>query len=98
MLNDFINKIGTDKLLHFAFGALITYTLSNVFMLQDGLSYAAVIGYTIAAIIITMLLELFKEKFLDAAIDKKDIIATLIGALIPLVVNGIGILFNYLSN
>lgn len=90
-MNDLINKIGVDKLLHFSFGGLITACIANFIFLQCELS---VLLCTLIGIVVTMILEFIKEYKLDSSPDWKDILATFLGCLLVLVVNALGILFN----
>ena len=76
MLEKLVNKFGYDKLLHFAFGAVISFVFTNVIMLQDGITGVSNIWVAIAGIVITMILECIKEFIIDATPDKKDILAT----------------------
>ena len=98
MLNKFINKIGVDKILHFCVGAVISFCFSNVVMLQEGTIGINNIWISVIGIIVTMILECIKEFIIDDNPDKKDILATFLGSLIPFVVNAIGILFYIASN
>ena len=98
MIDKLIEKIGTDKLLHFAFGAVIAFVFTNVLMLQEGSTGVACIVWGIAGLLATMVLEGIKEFCIDSEPDKKDILATLIGAVVPIVANSIGVWFNVLSN
>lgn len=98
MLDKFINKVGVDKILHFCIGAVISFCFSNVVMLQEGIIGIDNIWVAIIGIIVTMIFEYIKEFIIDSSPDKKDILATFLGSLIPFVVNAIGILFYIVSN
>lgn len=93
MLEKLVNKFGYDKLLHFAFGAIISFVFTNVIILQEGTAGVSNIWVAIVGIVVTMILECIKEFIIDATPDKKDILATFIGSVIPFVVNALGILF-----
>lgn len=97
-LDNFINKIGIDKILHFCVGAIIAFCVSNVFMLREGIVGVNNIWFTIIGIIATMIFEFIKEFILDSVPDKKDIIATFLGSVFVFIVNVIGILFYIWSN
>ena len=98
MLDKFINKVGVDKILHFCIGAVISFCFSNVVMLQEEIIGIDNIWVAIIGIIVTMIFECIKEFIIDSSPDKKDILATFLGSLIPFVVNAIGILFYIVSN
>lgn len=68
-LNNFINKVGYDKLLHFLVLALIT-------------AYAAILGpeYMWIMMILSPVVGVFKEVF-DSKFDFKDILAGVIGSI-----------------
>lgn len=88
-MNDLINKIGVDKLLHFSFGGLITACIANFIFLYCELN---ILLCTLIGIIATMILEFVKEYVIDNIPDWKDILATFLGCLLIVIVNGIGIL------
>lgn len=98
MLEKLINKIGTDKLLHFSFGAVISFIITNVIMLQEGTIGIDNIWIAVIGIIVAMVLGCIKEFIIDSESDKKDILATFIGSTIPFMTNAVGILFYTLSN
>lgn len=88
LIDDFINKIGNDKLLHFLTG----FCISAVFLLLCFLSNPEMIGtykqvYAyITSFIIVGLVSVIKE-FFDDVFDNKDIFAAEIGAVIPVLVS-----------
>lgn len=99
MLNKFINKIGIDKILHFCIGAIISFCISNVIMLQEGITNINIniLSFVIFGVIFASFFGVIKE-IIDGKIDKYDIIATISGSLLPFIVNGIGIVFYIMSN
>lgn len=88
LIDDFINKIGNDKLLHFLMGFCISATflllcfLSNPEMIG---TYEQIYAYVISFIIVG-LISVIKE-FFDNVFDNKDIFAAEIGAIIPALVS-----------
>ena len=54
--DNFINKIGIDKVLHFCIGAIIAFCVSNVFMLQEGIIGVYNIWFSIIGIIAVVIL------------------------------------------
>ena len=97
-LDNFINKIGIDKVLHFCIGAIIAFCVSNVFMLKEGIVGVDNIWFSIIGIIASMIFEFIKEFILDSIPNKKDIIATFLGSTFVFIVNVIGVLFYIWSN
>lgn len=77
---------------------LIIFSIANVLILQEEIIDYKVIFAAIISIIPTMILVLMKEFIIDIKTDKKDIVASLLGSLIPTIIFGIGYLLNVLSN
>lgn len=75
LIDNIINKFGSDKILHFLVGGYLTY----LFALFGWVSF--IVGF-----LITMFLEFVKEKWFDTVFDKKDFIATLIGSLFTVII------------
>lgn len=76
IVDDIVNKIGVDRLLHFLIGALATSILSPL-----GLLCTIIMGCLIT------LLNLFKEKYFDTKFDWIDLKWCAYGALITITVN-----------
>ena len=74
IVNRIIDKIGVDKMLHFAFGGWITAKFC-----ESGIILAAVIGILFVGIV-----SIIKER-LDGKFDWKDIAAAMLGGLLELV-------------
>lgn len=88
LIDDFINKIGNDKLLHFLTGFCISATvLLLYFLLSPEVigTYEQVYAYVISFIIVEFV-SVVKELF-DDVFDNKDIFAAEIGAVIPVLVS-----------
>lgn len=98
MFNNIINKIGTDKILHFLVGAVITFTINVLAIFQEGVIDNVSIGLSVIGVIIATTAAVFKEYIIDKQADKKDIIATLIGAIFAFIVCAVGVWFCILSN
>ena len=71
LVNNIIEKFGTDKVLHFLVGGWITSIFSPFGWV------GIIIGITL-----TLILSLIKEQFLDSFFDWKDICAASIGSVI----------------
>ena len=93
-----INKIGFDKVLHLLFGALITFIIGNASALQEGVLAWGFLAMTLIGIIVTLILEFMKEFIIDDTPDWKDILATFLGCLVPVIANLFGSILYVLSN
>lgn len=91
-LDKFISKIGVDKVLHFLVGALISFIIITICIFYIGIVDNNIIWLSIIAVFITFAIELIKEYILDEIADIKDIVATLIGSIIPLFIAIVGML------
>lgn len=85
-----INKIGFDKVLHFLFGAVITFVIGNAFALLEGVLAWGFLAMTLIGIIVTLILEFIKEFVIDDTPDWKDILATFLGCMVPVITNLFG--------
>lgn len=74
IVNNILDKIGVDKMLHFAFGGWITAKFC-----ESGILLLAVIGILFCGIV-----SIIKER-LDEKSDWKDIAAAMLGGLLELV-------------
>lgn len=96
LIDNFVSKVGNDKILHFLVGSLITSCITFIVLIQESLTGFETLFAVIPAVIITAFIAIIKEK-LDDVFDKKDFIATILG-IIPIVVCIlIGAIFNVLS-
>lgn len=97
MINDFIQKIGIDKVLHFLVGALITSIVTIVISFQE----PTITNYTMAVPLIgaiaTFMIAVFKE-ISDTQFDWKDVLATVLGAIPIFLSTCFGVLLHNLSN
>ena len=73
LTNWFVDKFGTDKMLHFMGGALMVAVLSPFGW------WGVVIGF-----ILMLILSFAKEQWLDSVFDKKDIIAATLGGIVAI--------------
>ena len=71
LTNWFVNKFGTDKMLHFMGGALMVAVLSPFGW------WGIAVGF-----ILMLLLSFVKEKYFDSTFDVKDIIAATLGSIV----------------
>lgn len=77
-LDEFINKIGTDKVLHFLVGAWIISLLSPIGW-----------GAVTVGIVLVLFASVIKEVFLDDEIDVWDIVAGVAGSAVSALIYGI---------
>lgn len=97
-LDNFLNKIGIDKALHFFVGFFICTCMTMVMILQEGDVSPIIIATPIGGTVLTGILAWAKEMSFDDTFDKKDIIASLLGCIPVYILVAIGVLFNYLSH
>lgn len=95
-MNKFIEKIGMDKVAHFGVGGLLAGLFTIVFMLQDLATLAIhpwrALLYPFIGAAVTAVVSVVKEIF-DGVVDKKDILAALIGSAVAFVAVFFGIIF-----
>lgn len=95
--NDFVQKVGLDKLTHFFTGCSICSLVSFVAILQEHeLGYAAMIALPIIGTFVAAFIGAAKE-MIDKKFDVKDLIATVLGCIPVFIAVAIGAWFNYLS-
>lgn len=97
-MDELINKIGVDKILHFLVGAFISFTTSLALILQEGLVgdytnvFIGIIGFVVA-----LFIGFIKEVVIDDKPSFADFTATAIGGVIPIMVIAYGTLMYNLS-
>lgn len=97
-MNELINKIGIDKLLHFFAGGWICAMLSALINLQEGdFSLQMCMLSTTFASIIVFVISIIKE-MVDKEFNWKDILAAMLGCIPNYVVYGFGHMLYRLSN
>ena len=74
LTNWFVEKFGTDKMLHFLGGALMVAVTSPLGW------WGVLVGF-----IMMLGLSFIKEQCLDSTFDKKDIIAATLGSIVAIV-------------
>ena len=88
LINNLINKVGNDKLLHFLVGFCISAVVLLLYFLlcpETIGTYEQVYAYIVSFIIVGFI-SVVKE-FFDDAFDNKDIFASEIGAVIPVLIS-----------
>lgn len=96
-INDFLAKVGTDKVLHFFGGGFLCAILAMISLLQDGvftnrMIFGSILIGTIAVIFVSVIKEIADGKF-----DWKDILAAVLGCVVIFMAAAVGVLFNIWS-
>lgn len=93
-LDNFLNRVGTDKVLHLLVGAWICAIISFVTILQESnLAWWQTILMPAIGTIVAILVSVVKELFFDETPDWKDVLWTLYGCLTVFGAVSFGILF-----
>lgn len=96
-IDNIVNKIGADKILHFLVGYFITSTLTFLIMLQEEVTGPIAIAVPIVGAVVTLGVAWVKE-MMDTKFDKKDLVASMLGTIPVFVIVAIGVWFHALSN
>ena len=97
MIDNLLNKVGTDKVLHFLGGATICAFVAFVMMMQEGcIDASTAYGSAFMGTIWVLMLSVIKE-FADEQKDWKDLVAGLLGCIPIYIGISIGLLFNALA-
>lgn len=98
ILDSFLEKVGTDKVLHFLGGGFICSFITFVVILQEPLvSWEKVSAVTIGAVFV-LIISILKELLLDDKPDWKDIWAAMLGSLLVYLAVALGVWFEFLMN
>jgi hypothetical protein len=79
LTNYLVDKLGSDKLLHFAFGGYITTCINNI-LTPINLGWWMLLIYLIGPILVLVLSEI-KEHKLDQEVDHRDTLFAMLGSL-----------------
>lgn len=97
-LDDFISKVGNDKVLHFLGGGYLCSLITFVVILQEGfMSYYREIASVLIGTISVFVLSVMKETIMDSKADWKDVLASVLGCVPVFIAVALGSWFNYLS-
>lgn len=97
-LDNLINKVGNDKVLHFLGGAWICALVTIVTILQeDNLNLLEKVGSVLIGTVIVIILSVIKELIMDEEADWMDVLASFLGCIPVFVCVGLGAWFNSLS-
>lgn len=98
MFEKLLNLIGTDKVLHFLSGIVISFIIGNVLMIQEGGTGATCIVFSAVGLVVAVFCAFFKCVLFDTSFEWEKFVATIAGGVLPVAVNAIGAVFNVLSN
>lgn len=97
-MNELIEKIGVDKILHFLMGALIAFSVSvPLIMREDSVDIYVNVMICTIGLIVAVIAAWAKETIIDEKWDWYDFIATIVGACVPYAAVALGTLFSILS-
>ena len=92
-INDFVNKVGVDKVLHFSIGGLISAFFTIILVLQEPDVTWNLVGLSFIGTIIVGFFSLSKE-FMDIKVDWKEIVAGVLGTIPILIATILGVLLH----
>ena len=96
LLDNFLAKVGVDKILHHVVGALICALFTFVFILQDAIfDWIAVVVPVIGSVVV-LLLSIVKE-YIDDKPDWMDVVWAMLGCLWVFAAVAGGVLLNQWS-
>lgn len=97
-LDNLINKVGNDKVLHFLGGGFICSLVSFVVILQEGdLTPLEKISLVLIGTVFVLILSVLKELIADDEADWYDVLSAVLGCIPVFVCVGLGAWFNQLS-
>lgn len=97
LVDDFLTKVGTDKVLHHVVGALICAIFSIVFIIQDAIFDWTAVAVPLIGSIVVLFLSIIKE-YVDDKPDWMDVIWAMVGCLWVFAAVALGVLFNQFSS
>lgn len=99
ILDDFLAKVGTDKVLHFLGGGFICSLISFVVILQEPTLtwWQKISAVTIGAVFV-LVISILKELLLDDKPGWKDVWAAMLGSLLVYLAVALGVWFEFLMN
>ena len=95
--NEFVLKVGQDKILHFLVGSLITAFMTLIVGLQEPEIDWSTMGAPVIGLVVAAFFGFVKEKIVDTEFDIKDLMATILGSVPIFLATFLGILFHILS-
>lgn len=97
-LDNLINKLGNDKVLHFLGGCSICSFVSFIVILQEsGLTPLEKVSSVLIGTVFVLILSVLKEIIADEKADWYDVLASILGCVPVFFSVGLGVWFNSLS-
>lgn len=97
-LDNLINKLGNDKVLHFLGGCSICSFVSFIVILQEGdLTPLEKVSTVLIGTVFVLILSVLKELIADDKADWYDVLASILGCVPVFIAVGLGAWFNSLS-
>lgn len=98
VLDNLINKVGNDKVLHFLGGGFICSFISFILILQEsGLTAWEKVSSVLIGTVFVLILSVLKELIADDKADWMDVLASILGCVPVYIAVGIGVWFNIIS-
>ena len=98
VLDNLINKVGNDKVLHFLGGCSICSFVSFIVILQEiGLTPWQKISLVLIGTVFVLILSVLKELIADDKSDWMDVLASILGCAPVFIAVAVGTWFNQLS-
>lgn len=98
ILDVFLEKVGTDKALHFLGGGFICSLITFVVILQEPLVWWEKISAVSIGTVFVLIISILKELLFDDKPDWIDLCAAMLGAFFVYIAVGLGVWFAFLSN
>ena len=97
-LDNLIQKVGNDKVLHFLGGGFICSFISFIVILQEsGLTALEQVSTVLIGTVFVLILSVLKELIADEKADWMDVLASILGCVPVYIAVGIGVWFNIIS-
>lgn len=96
-MDNLINKLGVDKILHFVCGAVIAFAVNVLVIVQEPvMDIAGYFTMTVIGVLISIIVGVMKE-IIDSKFDIKDLVATGLGGVFAYAVFAFGMLLRILT-
>lgn len=97
LLDNFLAKVGVDKILHHVVGALICALFTFVFILQDAIFDWTPVAVPVIGTVVVLFLSIVKEYAFDDKADWMDVVWAMLGSLWIFAAVAAGFLLNQWS-
>ena len=96
-MDRFLVYFGVEKMLFFLVSVAMSFIVTNVCMVQEGSFGVSCIGYGVIGLVVAVMAGLVK-KFTDSTFGWGDFAVVVLGGVLPMAVNAVGVLFYVLSD